>query len=479
MAIAPEYFKREKIGRNKTAYYFDTLMDYERFIDEVQPLATGNTRTGLDRITRPNYIQNNATNSSWYGTNDASLVSGNLTTYLFNNELDSFLGSVRSRTVQVDITDLDQQKAIKFTEKEVGIFSFDLASLGLIRVFEFYSPLLKRIVSGNLVKSETLGNGKKAFYYVGTPEIKEHFVTWNIKEGAYFSNVLKRIVDVKELIKIDDLQYVYPQKDAIPRHEVERRQVLDKEGRKKFATTFKKCFIEIPKVEKPLPRIDIIVGSSFSSDVNAQTEMIYSSMAAISLAEKLTASSVNYRIIVCYPVKTSNGNNEVYSFVNVKKEGEVLDKNKIAILLSDARQFRYKQFKGFFATQFDAGYDANISPTGIGKALEDKFITYQKNNNKYGLVELDDAFDTNNDIKYYRDMEFDNEQDAENYINNSGRGYANRIRNAYIDLLANSNIPADVEASKNKKSKIVFSGATSLREATNQYNLVINQIKRL
>lgn len=426
MAIRPDYFKREVIGRNKTAYYFDTLGDYERFIDAVQPLATGNARLGLDRINEPNYIQGRAS-KNWFGTDDASLVTDNLTSYLFNSELDSFLGSVRSRTVQVDITDLDQQKAIKFTEKEIGIFSFDLASLGLIKVFEFYSPLLKRIVSGNLVKSETLQDGKKAFYYVGTPETKEHIVRWDIKEGAYYSNILKRVVDVKDLIKIDDLQYAYPKKNEIPRHEVERRQVVDDNGKKKFATTFKKCFIEIPKVEKPLPRIDIIVGSSFNANVNAETEMIYSSMAAICLAEKLSNSGVNYRIVVCYPVQTSTNNKEVYSFVNVKKEGEALDKNKIAILLSDGRQFRYKQFKGFLATQFDAGYDSSISPTGIGRAI------------------------TNSDS----------------------------IKEAYIDLLKKSDDPQDKIAAKNPDSKIVFSGALNLNEAESQYNTIIDTIKRI
>lgn len=426
MAIRPDYFKREVIGRNKTAYYFDTLGDYERFIDEVQTLATGNTRTGLDRINSPNYITSR-TSMSWYGTDDASLVSANLTSYLFNSELDSFLGSVRSRTVQVDITDLDQQKSIKFTEKEIGIFSFDLASLGLIRVYEFYSPLLKRIVSGNLVKSQTLGNGQKAFYYVGTPEVKEHIVTWDVKQGAYYSNILKRTVDVKELVKLDDLQYLYGKKDEIPRHEVERRQVVDENGKKKFATTFKKCFIEIPKIEKPLPRIDIIVGSSFNAGVDAETQMIYSSMAAICLAEKLSNSGVNYRIIVCYPVQTNRDDKEVYAFVNVKKEGQVLDKNKIAILLSDGRQFRYKQFKGFFATQFDAGYDSSISPTGVGRAI------------------------TN----------------------------ADNIKDAYIELLKNSDDPQDKLAAQNPNSKIVFSGALSLTQAENQYNDIINQIRRI
>jgi hypothetical protein len=427
MPIDPTYFKRKAISNNKTTYYFDTVTDYNRFINESTNSFTGNARQGLNEILDPNYVRNSARDRDWYGTTDASLVTENIDTYLFNNELDNFLGNVRQRTVNIDIIDLDQQKAIKFTEKELGVFSFDLASLGLIRVFEYYSPLLKDIVSGNLVKSERLPSGDLVFYYVGTPYVPEHYVTFDIGEGLYYSNILKRYFDTSQLIEVDNMQYKYPEKDAIEKHIVEQRQVRDAKGNLKFATTFKKCFIEIPKVEKPLPRIDIIINSSFSSDVSAETEMIYSSMAAISIAEKLSKSGVNYRIIAAYPVNSVNRNKEVYTFVNVKKEGEAFDRNRIAVLLSDGRQFRFQQFKGFLATQFDAGYNSDINPISIGRPITD----------------------------------------------------SDRIKNSYLEYLSLSDNPEDVKASLMPRSKIVFSGALNQQQAEDQYNNIIQEISRL
>jgi len=287
-------------------------------------------------------------------------------------------------------------------------------------------------VSSNLIKSEKKTDGTLYFYHIYQEEIPKHIVNFNTNYNGYYSEILKRIVPKENLIEEDfngDIVFYYPFKAEIQKHKVERRQKVDENGKLKWSTTFKKSFIYIPKVEKPLPRIDIIVGSSFSWGVNAQTEMIYSSMAAISIAEKLSNSGVNYRIIVAYPVRTSRGlgtQQEIYTFVNVKKEGEVLDKNKIALLLSDGRQFRYQQFKGFIASIYDAGYDDKISDS-IGIPIYD----------------------------------------------------AQLIKNAYIDYLASSDNPSDREASKKEQSKIVFSGALSEQQATDQYNSIITQISKI
>jgi hypothetical protein len=407
-------------------------MDYNRFIEEVSNAVPTNSRakTELDSL-GTNYITTTARDITKFGTTDASLVTNNIDTYLFNNELEGFLNTLRARTVNLDVIDIDQQKAIKFTEQEIGVFSFDLASLGLIPVIEFYSSLLNKVVSGNLVKSEKKSNGELYFYHIYQPEIKEHIVKFNANFNGYYSNVLERVVPKDQLVEEDkngDIIFNYPFKPEIQKHKVEKRQQLDDNGKKKFSTTWKKSFVYMPKVEKPLPRIDIIVGSSFAWRTDARTQMIYSSMSAIAIAEKLSNSGVNYRIIAAYPIRTSRGTNpqEIYSFVTVKKEGEVLDKNKIAVLLSDARLFRYQQFKGFIASMYDAGFDAKISDT-IGTPISD----------------------------------------------------ASLIKNAYIDYLASSDSPSDKEAAKKIESKIVFSGALSLQQAEDQYRDIIGQISRV
>jgi hypothetical protein len=428
-----EYYKKNKLSGNRTAFMFDSLTDYNRFVSETINSVPTNSRakTKFDSY-GANYITRTARDETKFGTTDASLITNNIDTYLFNNELEGFLGSLRSRTINLDIVDLDQQKTIKFTEQELGIFSFDLASLGLIPVVEFFSPLLNEIVSADLIKSEKKTDGSLYFYHIYQQEIPKHIVNFNTSYNGYYSDILKRVVLKENLVEEDfngNIVFYYPFKAEVQKHKVDRRQKLDENGKLKWSTTFKKSFIYIPKVEKPLPRIDIIVGSSFSWEVDAKDQMIYSSMAAISIAEKLSRSGVNYRIIAAYPVRTSismGAQREVYSFVTVKKEGEALDKNKIAVLLSDGRQFRYQQFKGFIASMYEAGYDAKISD-GIGSPISDAAL----------------------------------------------------IKNAYIDYLTLSDNPSDREAAKKTESKIVFSGALSQQQAEDQYNDIIGQISRI
>lgn len=430
----PSYYKRLKLAGNSTAFMFDNLDDYNKFIEEVERDAIGNARIGIDRINQPNYVERSirSNGESWYGTDDASSVKGNLTTYLFNNELQSFLETFRNQTVNIDVIDIDQQKAIKFTEREIGIFSFDLASLGLIRVFEYFSPLLNKIVSPNLVKGQKSQDGSLVFYHSYMPAVPAHKVPYDLKQGGYYSSVLKRVVQKTELVEVitdTDIYFEFPERKEVPQHIVERIQQVDSKGRKKFSSTFKKSFIYIPTVEKSLPRVDIIVGASYSSGINAKTQMIYSSMAAIAIAEKLTKSGVNYRIVASYPVETTGGGTrkKVFTFVTVKKEGEPFDRNKIAILLSDGRQFRFQQFKGFLASMFDAGYDSSINPSTIGSAIYD----------------------------------------------------ADLVKDAYLEYLGKQDNPDDRAAAENRNSKIVFNGALNEAQARQQYNNIISTISRL
>ena len=425
----PSYYKRQKLDSLRTSFLFDNLSDYNRFINDVDSVATGNARRGLDMFGDINYVRRQ-TKASWYGTDDPSLVTKDVSTYLFNSELDSFLQSFRSKTVNLDIIDLDQNKAIKFTEKEIGIFSFDLASLGLIRVYEYFSPLLNKIVSGNLVKSYKNDSSKQVFYHIYQPYVQKHIVEFNSDFNGYYSNILKRVVTKDQLIEVvtdEDIYFEFPERNEIPQHDVERVQKVDENGRKKFATTFKKSFVYIPKVEKPLPRLDLIVAANFNASIDAKDQMIYASMAAITIAEKLSKSGVQYRIMAAYPVMSTGGaKKENYAFVTLKKEGEPLDKNKIAVLLSDGRYYRYQQFRGFYAVQYDSGGDANIDVMGIGRAIKEP----------------------------------------------------EKIKSAYMDTLKMSLNPEDITASKTPDTKIVFSGALSLQDAEKQYNQIIKEISK-
>lgn len=511
MTIAnPTYFKRSVLDSDRTAFYFKSIVDYTRFLNEVDANADqrSNARRGFDMINSPSYIQDEISGSNgnrWFGTRDASLITNNITDYLFNNELDTYLQNVRSATMNVDKVDLDQVKTIKFTEQEIGIFSFDLASLGLIPVFEFYSPLLKRIVNPNFVMARKDQNnvpfrdenGKIIFYHVFRAEIPKHFVEFNAGMNGYYSEVLGRVVEKSELILDQRTNgFYYPHQPEIPEHDVRQEQKLNANGKKMWTTTWKKSFIHIPKVEKPLPRIDIIVASSFSSRVNAETEMIYSSMSAIALAERLSKAGINYRIIVSYPLETtgSGATKQVYPFVVAKQDGEALDKQSMAVLLSDGRQFRYQQFRGFIATQYDAGFDDSIDIWGIGRPINDSiFVDKQYTTEEADTINARGGqqvrAEGNGDMYIFRDLddlrqntsyrqEFNTQQEAYDYIKQNDLDI-DRVKIAYMDYLAKSDHPEDIKASKNWGSKVLFSGALNQQQAQNEYEKAIRSITNI
>jgi len=424
----PQYYKREKMSANVWTFSFDSVAEYDKFIEDTTRTATSVAKRTLD-----GYASGNLVNSAirmggqtWYGTTNAGEVRGNLDTFLYRNEIQNVLSNITNRVNSINLADIDQQKSIKFTQQEIGIFSFDLASLGLIKVYEYFSPLLNEIVSSNLVESFKTQNDQTIYFFVGQPFVPKHEIEYNVKTGGFFSPILKRNIPKEDLLFVDDggrLFYEFQEQKEIPRHEVERKHKLNSDGSKKYATTFKKCFVYIPKVDKPLPRIDIIVPFSFSGSDNAQT-LKFNAIPTIALSEALSKIGVNYRIVVAYPIE--QGRNKIFQYINVKKEDEALDKNKIALFSGDPRYYRYQRFRGIVSSISDVGRD---SDGGDG------------------------------DWNTIRDND--------------------EIKQNYVDFLAKSTNPEDIEASKRINSKIVQRPVSTEAGAVQEYERIINIIKSL
>jgi len=426
-------FDKTEISPSKTVLNFPNLEDFQRFVDETSINAIGNAKRGIDSINRSlieGYVRQYGARK--FGTTDVNDIIGKKTSFLFNNELQNYLQRLRNKTVKVDILDIDQKKEIQFTERDIGIFSFDLASLGLIRIYEYYSPLLKSFVDPDYVRGIETSDGKEIFYHVKVDYIPKHRVNFNFKLGGFYSDVLGMIVEKKDLIEEitnDDIIYYYPERQEIPEHPVERKQKIDEEGNEVFGTTYKKCFIYTPRPEKQLPRIDLIINSTYSFGVDANTSMLWNSMAALAVAEKLSKANANYRILAALPVRTTGSGTpaEVFTFITIKDENQTLDPNKMALIVSDGRFFRYELWKGYFAMQYEAGYNSKIDVGGIGRPITDR----------------------------------------------------NEIKNAYIEYLKKQKGFSDREASKREDSKIVFNQVYSEQQAIDDYNRIINQISKL
>jgi len=238
----PTYYERVVIDNRKTFFTFNNLENFDRFIEEQKSMNKNNR---VEQNFR-NFERNNRSVEPlrWFGINDITTLSNNLDTFLYSSQLPNLLSNVSSQINSINISDLDQTKGIVFTEKEIGVFSFDLASLGLIPVYEYYSELMNEIVNPNLVKSFVNQEGTRIFYVEERVFIPQHKVEYDEKYAGWYSNILKKLVEFKELFLIDTTYY-YPEKPYIPKHDVERRHKLDNKGKKRYSTTFKKSFIDI------------------------------------------------------------------------------------------------------------------------------------------------------------------------------------------------------------------------------------------
>jgi hypothetical protein len=429
--------KKLQLTPNKTVFYFDSIRDVEEFTDEVvSKVPTTSREYGIARdywdknLLQPTIQRKiNSYGEEKYGTLTADFVNQNLDRYTRITDVESEATKLTTRATKYDFNDIDQVKKIEFTEMEIGVFSFDLASLGLIRVYEYYSPLLKEIVSPNLIKSEKTADGKNIYYYIGNDYVPKHEIQYVGSQGGYYSNILKRLVDKKDLIQEEGESKIivlyYPEKLEIKKHEVERIQAKGKDGKDKFATTFKKCFINIPKIESSLPRVDIIVPVSYSWGEKSN-ESFWNSIAMASICERLTQANVDYRVIACYSLTVNN--KYVYDFVNIKNENQPLDKNQLSLLVSDMRFFRVQMFRTFYASLYDAGY------TGV--------------------------------------------RDFTDRIGDINTNIAD-IKATYIEYLSKQSSESDRLASQISNSKIVLPPAMTEAEALSSYNTVINQISTL
>lgn len=429
-------FKKQKLksigGYGRTAFLFDSLVNMQYFINETLkkiPTTSSKYNVFKDYLNTTTLKRKVDNDRNFYGVRDSNWVGNKIDRYDKISDIDSETRKLTNRASKLQFKDIDQKKQIQFTEREMGIFSFDLASLGLVRVYEYYSPILDAIVTPNLVKSEKANNGETIYYYVGNPYVPKHEIKYVGKQGGYYSEILKRLVDKDTLIEEEGedriVVYYYPEKEEVLRHEVSRKQAKNKDGKPKFATTFKKVFIYIPKVINNLPRVDIIIPISYGGGVTSE-ESFWNSIAMLSICEKLSKSNVNYRVVGAYGGRTLSGRQNIYQFVILKDETKPLDPNQLAIATSDMRYFRIEGFMLDWATQYEAGFENNMD-SGVANTITDR----------------------------------------------------DEIKNAYVEYLSLSSSETDRKSATMLSSKIVLPTALNEQQALTSYNDVIKEISNL
>lgn len=389
------------------AMLFDTHFDYIKFIEDINPTLIGKSRIQYDlRFKGTSYLEKKIKDIDWYGTNDIDKVSSPINTYLFNEDLKIELDKFDKKIEDINLIDLQQKKKIIFTSQEIGIFSFDLASLGLIPVVEYYSPLLNEIVSGDMIRSYKTNNGDLIFYHIFVAEVPQHYLEQ--KSGKLFSPILDIFINenspyvVKEIID-GKLFFIHLKINEIPRHDVQQRQVIGENGLPKFSSTWKKSFIYVPQIPFELPQIDILIQTSFDYTRKARKEMFWTAVAVNAIIEKLSKANVKFRV---YSGSSSaikaDGDKIVSFFTKLKDLNDPININNISMLSSDPRLYRYEKFKFIICSAFYLGYGNDLTnslafPINDSSLTKESFIELIKNKKDYGSS-MEDSLNPNTKI---------------------------------------------------------------------------------
>lgn len=362
-------YKKVNLSDNNNrgvVYMYDTYYDFLDFINEQFDAIDKNPTSNAFAV--KNYFNEQTLEQTisrkgdmWFGTTDLNDVTKEIRSFLMSKELESETSKFIKNTLPSIDFDLEQKKQLEFTSQEIGIFSFDLASLGLIRVFEYYSPLLKRNVDPNYVKSYKVEDNKLVFYHVYVAEIPEHILEQ--RSGKLFSTLLNTFIERDQAeMKTDkegNIYFVHPFAPEVPKHDVERIQKRNEDGSLKFSSTWKKSFIYIPVQENYVPQLDLFFINRFAYTKNAITEIFWNAVITNVLIEILSKANVRFRVYAGVGNEWKDGNVNL-GFVKVKDVNDAIDPNIIAILSGDARNYRYNGFKWYLASGWESRLDAHI-----------------------------------------------------------------------------------------------------------------------
>jgi hypothetical protein len=192
-----------------------------------------------------------------------------------------------------------------------GIFSFDLASMAMTYIYDYFDS------EGEKVDSNFVHKTKGKFY------------------------------------------------DLKTKKEVTQRIRKREDGTDVVISSVRKCMIDFEKTASQDRAVEIFINSSFSADISPK-KIIYNSMAGVAVAKNLTEKGFKVKITAVLGAYNGIVERDYFHFIPVKRYDQTLDINAIAYVCGDARFFRYQGFKLYIS-----GYDRDfkISPSGIGSPL--------------------------------------------------------------------------------------------------------------
>jgi hypothetical protein len=259
-------------------------------------------------------------NSDWFGegTQVDQLING-YTKFAIPQLLNDTINTLEVEIPNQLFAGIEKPK-MKINDR-FGMFSYDLASMAMTYVYEYFDKQNKKVDANYVVK----------------------------RDGKFYDSISKKEVEQK----------------------IKRRE----NGTPVVISSVRNSLIDFEKKEKNERAVEIFITLSFSWKEKS-SRVIYNAMAGIVVAKNLIDKGFKVKITAL--LVNLEGGKYYFHMVPVKRYNQPLDINAAAYVCGDPRFYRYQGFKMFIY-----GFDQNsfVTDSGLGSVIRDlKFISTQIEN---------------------------------------------------------------------------------------------------
>lgn len=398
----PEKLEMCKLDREYEVLPFMNVLEYFKYYNDIP--ITNRTINGSSETYQYvfDYTKRNAqniidgrnpntSNRSWFGEPLISSAQEGLdrTRYQrmddYENIYNLYIKPRIQDIVKSSMAKLEQPQ-MRFNDRQLGIFDFNRASLGLIPVYKYYSIKHKKMVEGDEV--DIVQDGEKFIYKL-------------IKDGSPVALVPSLLTDDDKLrYKIYDEIYKTGEVfETIAKYDVRIG------GVDAFTSTYKKVWVLKEKVKKLKNAIRIFVKIGENAYCRFDNYK-WNGYLALGIAEVLDMLGYAVNIVGIYGTNQRINYNKDgkliygtrFNYINLKRFDETLDKGSILYFTSDMTFFRLKIFdclikeadKNF--DYIDTGLGSSAEIPDIEKVIYKEFGRRDKMWNNKGLLENNSQF---------------------------------------------------------------------------------------
>lgn len=352
---------RRQVGEQ----YFNYVDDRKRFIKEnnedwdemTRDASTLSSYTAAQR----GFASNNG-DEDFYGTASGremkEVAKGQITTYLYQSELMDFLKRAKDLFREISIGGAFEKDRLVATDLSIGVFSFDLASQGLYRPMEYFSPELNRLIDPDLVISTQVADTDE---YVFT--YKEDGVVYVLiqqQEGT------KAILD--------------GERDTLIFRTRTKKVNLYRGGKKAISDE---------DTSQEAKFVDLFVkvgGLSYYTPTMFRYRVLPMIMTAYFLQSAGIKCAINALISGSISRSRGRGNRSYIQSYPVKQYSQNLDFNEITFETADPRVFRGRDFR-WIASVFWKKFNGYNVGSGLGRDLSEREAEVQFEEYKNYLID--------------------------------------------------------------------------------------------